>query len=96
MYVTSKYEGSVGKLHKEASSLVNAKAQADFLRSIWDQLDEEEKAIFKRGRNAKSSTVPKNANLTDYRYATGLEALIGFLFLDGKHERLIKILKLIK
>ncbi len=50
-------------------------------------------AVFKRGRNAKSGTVPKNAELMDYKIATGFEALIGFLYLDHQYERIIELMK---
>lgn len=75
-------------LHKKTRDLVNAKAQSDFYSRICEELSEEEAAVFRRGRNAKSHTVPKNADLLDYRRATGLEALFGYLFLAGRLERL--------
>ena len=77
------------KLHKE-----NAKAQSDAMEIIEPLLSEQELAIYKRGRNAKSTTVPKNADLTDYRRATGFEALIGFLELSGKADRLYEIMEI--
>ena len=77
----------VNKLHKKARNVVNAKAQAELYFRIAEELTDEEAAVFKRGRNAKSFTTPKNADLMDYRHATGLEALVGFLYLDHKMER---------
>ena len=80
------------KLHKENVKYVKAKAQSDAMEKIESILTEQEIAIYKRGRNAKSATVPKNANLVDYRRATGFEALIGFLELSGQYERLSEIM----
>ena len=76
------------KLHRAACGIVNAAAQADSFRAIEGLLTEAEVAIFKRGRNAKAPTVPKNADVTDYRTATGFEALLGWLYLSGAAERL--------
>lgn len=85
--VLSQGNAPVNKLHKKARNVVNAKAQAELYFRIAEELTEEEAAVFRRGRNAKSFTTPKNADLMDYRHATGLEALIGFLYLDHKMER---------
>lgn len=82
------------KLHKENVKYVKAKAQSDAMEIIEPLLSEQELAIYKRGRNAKSTTVPKNADLTDYRRATGFEALIGFLELSGKADRLYEIMEI--
>ncbi len=76
------------QFHKESVSFVKAAAQAEFLESIRELLDEEEEDIVRRGRNAKSGTVPKNAELMDYRNATGFESLIGYLYLKGRFDRL--------
>ncbi|MFD3155595.1 Mini-ribonuclease 3 [Haloimpatiens sp. FM7330] len=84
---------SVHKLHVKAISFVKAKAQSDIMKKILDSLTDEEMAIFKRGRNAKSGTVPKNANIQDYRAATGFEALIGYLYITEKNKRLNEILE---
>ena len=73
----------VNRLNKKARGMVNAKAQAEMYYRIRDALTEEEEGVFRRGRNAKSFTVPKNADLMDYRHATGLEALFGYLYLSG-------------
>ena len=81
----------VQKLHKRSSDLVKASAQADIIKIIESMLDEEEEAVYKRGRNAKSYTVAKNASMTDYRMATGFEALMGFLFLQGQMERILEL-----
>lgn len=86
--VMSEGKASVNVLHKKARAFVNAKAQSDFYFKIQESLTEEELAVFKRGRNAKSFTVPKNAAIADYRHATGVEALFGYLFLKQRHERI--------
>lgn len=82
------------KLHKENVKYVKANAQSNAMEKIEPMLSEAELAIYKRGRNAKSATVPKNADLTDYRRATGFEALIGFLELSEQHERLMEIMEI--
>ncbi len=83
----------VNKLHKRCSVLVQASAQADLYHLIKDQLTEEESAIFKRGRNAKSFTSAKNAGVVEYRTATGLEALMGYLYLTDQMDRLLELVK---
>lgn len=82
----------VNKIHHAATKYVSAEAQYLIYHSIKDMLTEEEEAVFKRGRNAKSATVPKNANPVHYRFATGFEALVGFLYVNAMHERLCEIL----
>lgn len=82
----------VNKLHKSAESFVNNKAQSDLYLRIKDVLTEEEMAIFKRGRNANSHP-PKNALLRDYKSATGIEALIGYLYLSKQSDRIIYLMK---
>ena len=84
----------VNKLHKKARDIVNAKAQAEMYHRIKDVLTEEEEGVFRRGRNTKSFTVPKNADLMDYRHATGLEALFGYLYLKGEKERAVELFRL--
>ena len=82
----------VNKLHKEATSYVKAKAQSELLEKIYDSLTEEEITAFKRGRNAHSYTSAKNADIVDYRRATGFEALIGYLYVTNNKERIYKLL----
>lgn len=84
---------SANKIHIKAIGYVKAKSQACIMHEIEKNLNEEEEAVYKRGRNAKSSTVPKNADVRDYRMATGFEALIGYLYLIGDKERLEFIFK---
>lgn len=87
-YLVQRMTASVNVLHRTATQYVKAKAQAEIVHALESQLTEEEWGIVKRGRNQKSATVPKNADLSDYRYATGFEALLGYLFYRGKTERL--------
>ena len=86
---------TVHGLHQRAAKLVCAKAQAAAFRAIEPLLSEKELSVYKRGRNSHIGTVPKSASIMDYRTATGLEALIGFLYLSGENERLNEIMRLI-
>ena len=83
----------VNVLHKQASKLVKAEAQADAYHRIKELLTEEELSVFRRGRNAKSYTSAKNATIGDYRMATGLEALFGYWYLTGQTERMLTMAK---
>ncbi|MDO4563139.1 MAG: ribonuclease III domain-containing protein [Clostridia bacterium] len=83
----------VTQLHTEAVGSVNAKAQSEAAHFIEDMLTENEVRVLKWGRNAKSNTTPKHASVTDYRWATGLETLIGYLYMDNQIERLCEILE---
>ncbi|HOM42470.1 MAG: Mini-ribonuclease 3 [Clostridia bacterium] len=87
--------GQVAKLHKMSIEFVKAKAQADILGEINELLTPEEQDIVRRGRNTKSSTMPKNADIIDYRYATGFEALIGYLYLTGQIDRLMEVVRMV-
>lgn len=84
----------VRKLHKKATAYVKAKSQADLITAVLDDLTEEEMDVYRRGKNAKSHTVPKNASLGDYRKATGMEAVIGYLYLKKDMERVLELIKL--
>lgn len=92
--VLSSGNAPVNKLHKQSKSFVNAKAQCELYHVISEYLTEEEKAVFKRGRNAKSFTSPKNMTLADYRHATGLEALFGYLYLKGDLQRALTLFEI--
>lgn len=81
------------ELHKMKSSIVKANTQAKLGESIQDLLDETEGAVYRRGRNAKSGTTAKNASVGDYRKATALEALIGYLYLTGQEDRILFLVK---
>ena len=82
------------KLHKRASALVKAETQSDMMTVIEPLLTEEEESVYKRGRNAKSYTMAKNASMSDYRRATGFEALMGYLYLDGRQDRMAELIKI--
>ena len=84
----SRDTGDVGKMNKIADGLVRATYQSQAMDKLMPMLTEEEVAVFKRGRNTHSHTVPKSAKVSDYRKATGMEALFGFLYLEGRQERL--------
>nr|WP_240647741.1 ribonuclease III domain-containing protein [Paenibacillus nanensis] len=75
-------------LHKEATKLVSAKAQKELLERWTPYLTEEEADIMRRGRNTKSGAPPKNADPADYRMATALECLVGYLYFEGRLDRL--------
>lgn len=96
-YLVEKNRGlNVHKVHVKTVSYVKAKAQSEYMKIIIDDLEDDEMAIFKRGRNSKSHT-PKNSDVADYRWATGFEALIGYLYLCEKEEKLNYILsKIVK
>ena len=98
VYVRSKVlEGGntpVNKLHKTSTGYVSARAQSKIVHALESQLSPEELAVYKRGRNAHSNTSAKNADIVDYRHATGFEALIGYLFISGDYERLNEIIEL--
>lgn len=81
------------KLHRKTSSLVKASAQADMIDRIMEKLSQEELSVYRRGRNAKSYTMAKNATMKDYRKATGFETLMGYLYLLGENERMIYLIK---
>lgn len=82
------------ELHINAIKYVKASAQAEILKNIYDYLNDEEKNIVRRGRNAENHHVPKNSNPQEYAYATAFEALIGYLFLTKQNERLKYLLNL--
>ncbi len=82
-------------LHKSSVKMVKAAAQAAAAEKLLELLDEEERAIYKRGRNAHVHTVPKNADIAQYHAATGLEALFGWLYLQGKLERINRLFAVI-
>ena len=81
-------------LHVNSIKYVKAEAQANILKEIYDVLSDDEKDIVRRGRNAENHHIPKNASIDDYSHATAFEALIGYLYLTKKDERLLEILKL--
>ena len=86
---------SANKLHIKTSKIVKAESQAKMADMFADNgiLSEEETGIYRRGRNAKSYTTAKNASVSDYRKATGVEALIGYLYLENRMDRLVELIK---
>ena len=84
----------VHKLHEETSRYVQASAQSFMMRSMQEHLTEEEHAIYRRGRNSRTVSPAKNQSITDYRRATGFEALIGYLYLRREYERLTELVAL--
>lgn len=88
-YIVKKFDYNVNIMHREAIKFVKAESQAKFIKALKDELTEDEYKIFKRGRNAKITSAPKNQNMMDYRYATGFEALFGHLYLKEENERLL-------
>ena len=93
--VLSSGNSPVNKMNAKAKKIVNAKSQCKAYFKIENELTEEEAAVFRRGRNANSYTHPKNMNISDYRHATGLEALFGYLYISGKTDRITELFDLI-
>ncbi len=85
---------SAHKMHVRAISYVSAGAQSKIANELYGILNDEEKAIFRRGRNSKSATIPKNADVLEYRRATAFEAVLGYLHLLNKQERLNDLLNI--
>lgn len=84
---------SANNLHKKTVTYVNARVQARMMDVLEEELTEEEQAVYHRGRNAKSYTSAKNASIIEYRKATGLEALCGYLYLQGEQERMLTLIR---
>ena len=91
--VVSKGNMAVSKYHQKVSGIVNARTQAVMIAGLEPELSEEEQNIYKRGRNSKPATSAKNASIKEYKMATGMEALLGYLYLTDQHERLIELVK---
>lgn len=85
---------SSAKLNKKALEFVRAQAQAEAMKRLLPHLSEEEEAVFKRGRNLGHSSTPKSATVAEYRAATGMEALFGYLYLAGRTERITELFTL--
>ncbi|WP_317367073.1 ribonuclease III domain-containing protein [uncultured Tyzzerella sp.] len=93
-YILKQANMSANKLHQKSKALVNATSQSKMYKSLLDMVSEEEKAILKRGRNANSNTKAKNSTMIDYKNATGLEALFGYLYLKGEQQRISELFKI--
>ena len=87
--IISESGAQVNQLHRMSTTLVKAHAQAEIVKIL--SLTEEENKVYKRGRNAKSFTMAKNATMADYRNATGFEALIGYLYMSGQTDRMLQL-----
>ena len=91
--VVAKGNSRANDLHKITSKIVKAHTQALMIEALEGELTEEEADIYRRGRNAKSGTMAKNASMSDYRKATGFEALMGYLYLKDDFERIVFLTK---
>lgn len=85
--------GKVKNFHRLTSGIVKAESQAKLVKEILELLNEDELAIYRHGRNAKSATSAKNASIVDYRVATGFEALLGYLYLKHRMDRALSLIK---
>ena len=94
-YVAGKISGHLKALHKKSVLFVSAHAQSSILKALNDILTEEEADVVRRARNAKVTSMPKNADMMEYKYATAFEALIGFLHMSGQEERLQQLLDMV-
>ncbi|MDE6967323.1 MAG: ribonuclease III [Clostridia bacterium] len=94
--LASNSTAKAGELHKLATAEIKASAQAQYMDSIMASLQEDEIAIFKRARNTHMNTMAKHASVADYKKASGFEAVIGYLYLLGKNERLEELIQLIE
>ncbi len=91
--VVERANRSANDLHKKTVKYVKAEAQSKMIQELLPELTEDEEAVYKRGRNAKSYTTAKNASMSDYRKATGFEALMGFLYLTNQMDRMLYLIK---
>ena len=91
--VVGKANTSPNKLHERTSRIVCAHAQAEMMKILLPVLTDEEQVIFRRGRNAKSYTMAKNASVADYRTATGFEALMGYLYMKDETKRMLELIE---
>ena len=89
-YVMKNHLGKINDLHRTVSTLVSARAQASFMKNILENniLTDIEESIYIRGRNQKNNSKAKNASIMEYKLATGLEAVFGYLYLEKNFERL--------
>ena len=92
-YLVHKHDHKAGELHKLASAHVNAHSQAQLAEKVFGMLTEEEQSVFLRGRNGKNNHKAKNQSLVDYQKATGIEAVLGYLYLTGNKQRIKVILE---
>lgn len=93
-YILKQANMSANKLHQKSKALVNATSQSKMYKHLIEIVPEEEKAILKRGRNAHTNTKAKNATMIDYKNATGLEALFGYLYFKEEYSRIDELFKI--
>jgi len=93
-HIINTNKAAANELHKVAKTYVCASAQAEMYKTLESALTEGELAVMKRGRNAKSHSKAKNASVVDYRYATGMEALFGHLYLKNEIKRLMELFEI--
>ena len=91
--VVRRVNGRLKDMNRRAIEAVSARAQSEMVNVIEPMLTEEEKAVYKRGRNANSPTMAKHASVSEYRRATGLEALMGYLYLKGENRRIAELIR---
>lgn len=92
--VVARGNTSANQQHCHTSHVVKAATQAAMMQGLLEELTEEETDIYRRGRNAKSHTIAKNASVSDYRSATGFEALMGYLYLSDRTDRMIQLIQI--
>lgn len=92
--LVASHDDSTGRLNRMAIAYVSAVGQSRGFKTVWDSLSEEEQQVARRGRNAKSPTSAKNAPIQDYRFATAMETLLGYLYLSGQEERAQMIMRM--
>lgn len=91
--IVEKGQRAANTLHKHTTKIVCAETQARMIEAVYDYLSEQEQNIYRRGKNTKINSAAKHASLSDYKKATGFEALCGYLYLQGNTERIIEIVK---
>ena len=92
--VVEQGKAPANKLHNKTVKYVKAPAQARLADAVLERLTPQEEAVYKRGRNAKPYTMAKNATMGEYKQATGLEALVGYLYLTDQMERALELIRL--
>ncbi len=95
LHTSSQCQGKSGQLHRRAVRLVKATAQADAMRRLMPMLEADELAVFRRGRNSQPPSRSRHADLPDYLAATGLEALVGYLYMQKRQDRLDELMSMI-
>lgn len=91
--VVARANRPANKLHRITVRYVSAPAQAAIIQALMNELTEEEKSVYRRGRNSKPRTMAKNASLGDYLKATGFEAVLGYLYLSGRMDRVLELVR---